>query len=53
MMNSSNDTENTSRSTFATISGVLAFGVAMVGSLGSVYLSIGLGLKACPLCFYQ
>lgn len=53
MMNSGNDTENTSRSTFATISGVLAFGVAMVGSVGSVWLSIGLGLKACPLCFYQ
>ena len=27
--------------------------VAVVGTVGSVYLSMGLGLKACPLCFYQ
>jgi disulfide bond formation protein DsbB len=27
--------------------------VALVGSIGSVWLSVGLGLKACPLCFYQ
>ncbi|GIW94420.1 MAG: hypothetical protein KatS3mg110_2461 [Pirellulaceae bacterium] len=27
--------------------------VSVAGSAGSVYLSIGLGLKACPLCFYQ
>ena len=27
--------------------------VALVGSIGSVYLSVGVGLKACPLCFYQ
>lgn len=53
MMNSGNDTENPSRSAFAAVSGLLAFGVAMMGSVGSVYLSIGLGLKACPLCFYQ
>lgn len=33
--------------------GVLTLGVALLGSIGSVYLSIGLGLKACPLCFYQ
>lgn len=30
-----------------------AFGVALIGTAGSVYLSVGLGLKACPLCFYQ
>jgi disulfide bond formation protein DsbB len=24
-----------------------------VGTAGSLYLSLGLGLKACPLCFYQ
>ena len=53
MMNSDNDPENPSRSAFAAVSGLLAFGVAMMGSVGSVYLSIGLGLKACPLCFYQ
>ncbi len=27
--------------------------VAAVGTSGSVFLSMGLGLKACPLCFYQ
>ena len=31
----------------------LALAVAAVGAAGSLYLSIGLGLKACPLCFYQ
>ena len=32
---------------------VLAIAIAVVGTIGSVYLSMGLGLKACPLCFYQ
>lgn len=27
--------------------------VAAVGTTGSLFLSISLGLKACPLCFYQ
>ena len=27
--------------------------VSAVGTIGRVYLSVGLGLKACPLCFYQ
>jgi disulfide bond formation protein DsbB len=27
--------------------------VALAGTWGSLYLSMGLGLKACPLCFYQ
>ena len=27
--------------------------LAAIGTVGSLYLSIGLGLKACPLCFYQ
>lgn len=31
----------------------LALLVAVIGSAGSVWLSLGLGLKACPLCFYQ
>jgi disulfide bond formation protein DsbB len=26
---------------------------ALAGSVGSVYLSVAMGLKACPLCFYQ
>ena len=27
--------------------------LALCGAAGSVYLSVGMGLKACPLCFYQ
>ncbi len=30
-----------------------AIPLAVVGTAGSVFLSMGLGLKACPLCFYQ
>lgn len=32
---------------------VAAFVVALLALAGSLYLSLGLGLKACPLCFYQ
>jgi disulfide bond formation protein DsbB len=31
----------------------VALVLSAVASGGSVYLSLGLGLKACPLCFYQ
>lgn len=31
----------------------LALALAFVGTVGSLALSMGLGLKACPLCFYQ
>src|SRR5262245_23655987 len=31
----------------------LAALVALVGVAGSLYLSMGMGLKGCPLCFYQ
>jgi disulfide bond formation protein DsbB len=31
----------------------LALVVATGGLIGSLYLSLGLGLRACPLCFYQ
>jgi len=27
--------------------------LAIAGSIGSLFLSLGMGLKACPLCFYQ
>jgi disulfide bond formation protein DsbB len=27
--------------------------VALLGTFGSLWLSLGMGLKACPLCFYQ
>lgn len=30
-----------------------AFAVALSALTGSLFLSLGLGLKACPLCFYQ
>ena len=30
-----------------------ALPMTLIGSLGSIYLSVGMGLKACPLCFYQ
>jgi hypothetical protein len=30
-----------------------AFAVAVVGLAGSLFLSLGMHLKACPLCFYQ
>ncbi|HUY90597.1 MAG TPA: disulfide bond formation protein B [Pirellulales bacterium] len=30
-----------------------ALSLAVIAASGSVYLSLGLGLKACPLCFYQ
>lgn len=32
---------------------LLALCLAIVGSTGSMYLSMGMSLKACPLCFYQ
>jgi disulfide bond formation protein DsbB len=31
----------------------VALGVALVGASGSLYLSLGMGLHACALCFYQ
>src|SRR6266852_4543930 len=31
----------------------LAFFASVVGVVGSLYLSLGMDLKACPLCFYQ
>lgn len=31
----------------------LALFVSVIGVVGSLYLSLQLGLKACPLCFYQ
>jgi hypothetical protein len=27
--------------------------LALAGTFGSLFLSLGMGLKACPLCFYQ
>ncbi|MBC7816713.1 MAG: disulfide bond formation protein B [Planctomycetaceae bacterium] len=32
---------------------ILSLLLAFVGTCGSLLLSLGLGLKACPLCFYQ
>lgn len=53
MTNSVGNSITSSHHPFATACGWIALAVATMGSLGSVYLSIGLGLKACPLCFYQ
>lgn len=35
------------------LSAAVALLLATVGVAGSLYLSLGLGLRACPLCFYQ
>lgn len=32
---------------------LIAFLLALLTTAGSLYLSIGMGLAACPLCFYQ
>lgn len=32
---------------------LLSLALSVAGTVGSLYLSLGLGLKACPLCFYQ
>ena len=32
---------------------LLSLVIALVGTAASIWLSLGLGLKACPLCFYQ
>src|SRR5260370_38710636 len=31
----------------------LSFLVALIAKLGSLWLTVGMGLKACPLSFYQ
>jgi disulfide bond formation protein DsbB len=46
------DSERAGRQGPAPWNGV-ALGIALLASAGSVYLSVGMGLKACPLCFYQ
>ena len=32
---------------------LLALLIALIGTAGSLWLSVGMGLKGCPLCFYQ
>lgn len=39
--------------TGVTVWNLLAAVVCLAAVAGSLYLSLGLGLKACPLCFYQ
>lgn len=46
-----NRKEETKTSTLAWTA--CAFAVALAGLAGSLWLSIGMGLKACPLCYYQ
>lgn len=52
-MESKLSAEQSACGTFASRWSIPALGVGLLGSAGSVYLSTGLGLKACPLCFYQ
>src|SRR5258707_1104063 len=40
-------------SALSTLLTILAAGVALAALAGSLHLSLGMGLKACPLCFYQ
>jgi disulfide bond formation protein DsbB len=42
-----------SESSGATRAELVALAVALVAAGGSIYLSVGMGLRACPLCFYQ
>jgi disulfide bond formation protein DsbB len=44
------DAPSSARSTLLT---ALAATVALAALAGSLHLSLGMGLKACPLCFYQ
>src|SRR5207253_752255 len=39
--------------TGASVWTLAAFVVALIALAGSLYLSLGMQLKACPLCFYQ
>jgi hypothetical protein len=32
---------------------LIALGIALAAVAGSLWLSLGMGLKACPLCYYQ
>src|SRR5438105_3179089 len=50
-----NDLSRTSALTNATPVGAvfLPLLVAVFALAGSLWLSVGMGLKACPLCFYQ
>lgn len=32
---------------------IVACAISAIATMGSLYLSVGLNLKACPLCFYQ
>ncbi|MBM4071055.1 MAG: disulfide bond formation protein B [Planctomycetes bacterium] len=49
----SNTTDPQPASARPTILLWLALGVSLVAVAGSLYLSLGMNLKACPLCFYQ
>ena len=42
--------ESPSRASLATVAALIAAAISVAGSL---YLSLGMGLIACPLCFYQ
>lgn len=52
-MDSATTTAARSDSRCATVFACSAIALSLFGTLGSLLLSMGLGLKACPLCFYQ
>ena len=50
-MDSGNQTDTTSKPGQPAVLWTIV--IALIGTLGSLLLSLGIGLKACPLCFYQ
>jgi disulfide bond formation protein DsbB len=48
-----NDRESMPQFSPGLLSVLLPLAVAFAATFGSLWLSIGMGLKACPLCFYQ
>lgn len=45
--------ERSESKTIASVWLLMPLLIALAGTWGSLHLSIGMGLKACPLCFYQ
>jgi hypothetical protein len=52
-MESPSSSAGTGGSSLTGACGALALLAATVGVVGSLYLSVGMDLRACPLCFYQ
>jgi disulfide bond formation protein DsbB len=52
-MPETHDRELKSRNSLLRFLEILFLATTLFATFGSLYLSMGLGLKACPLCFYQ